>query len=85
MTGYLIGVDRKIPDWLIKIRFPGGVRSGVKSGFGAMALSTLMPFGASAIWASLTMDKRHVYFVLENNLRYDVKNKQTTTKKRLTI
>lgn len=49
MTGYLIGIDRKIPDWLIKIRFPGGVRSGVKSGFGAMALSTLMPFGASAI------------------------------------
>lgn len=44
MTDYLIGVDQKIPDWLIKITFlikvETAVRSSIKSRFGIMSSST---------------------------------------------
>lgn len=40
VTDYYIGVDQKIPDWLIKVMFLGEVetvvRSGIKSRFGIM-------------------------------------------------
>ena len=44
MTDYLIGVDQKIPDWLMKRVFLGeveaAIRSGIKSRFGILSLST---------------------------------------------
>ena len=32
VTDYLIGVDHRIPDWLIKITFLGEVRATIRSG-----------------------------------------------------
>ena len=49
MTDYLIGEDRKIPAWLIKITFLGkvetAIRSGIKSRFCNMGFSM-----SDAIW-----------------------------------
>ena len=49
-TDYLIGVDQKIPDWLMKRVFLGeveaAIRSGIKSRFGILGFST-----RDAIWA----------------------------------
>ena len=43
MTGYLIGTDQKIPNWLIKITFlrkvETTIRLGIKSRFGVMGFS----------------------------------------------
>ena len=44
MTDYFIGVDKKIPNWLIKILFwrevETAIRSGMKSWFGFLGFST---------------------------------------------
>lgn len=44
MTDYLLGVDQKVPDWLIMIIFLGefekAIRSGIKSRFRVMGFST---------------------------------------------
>ena len=49
-TDYLIGVDQKIPDWLMTRVFLGeveaAIRSGIKSRFGILGFST-----SDAIWA----------------------------------
>lgn len=44
MTDYLLGLDQKVPGWLIKIKLleevETAIRSGVTSRFGIMNLST---------------------------------------------
>lgn len=44
MIDYLMGVDQKVPDWLMKIIFLGeferAVRSGIKSRFGITGFRT---------------------------------------------
>ena len=44
VTYYLIGADKKIPNWLIKITFwrkiKTTIRLGIKSKFGIMSFST---------------------------------------------
>lgn len=44
ITDYFIGVDKKIPNWLIKIVSRGevetAIRSGIKSWFGFLGFST---------------------------------------------
>lgn len=44
VTDWLIAVDQKVPDWLIKIIFlaivKGAIRSDIKSKFGIMGSST---------------------------------------------
>ena len=47
-TDYLIGTHQKIPDWLIKIlhlrKVKIAIRLGIKSKFGIMGFSTVIPF-----------------------------------------
>ena len=47
---YLIGATKKIPNWLVKITFlvkaETAIWSGIKSKFGIMALTQVIPFGA---------------------------------------
>lgn len=50
-TDYFIGVDQKVPDWVVGITFLGKVktevRPGIKLRFSAWALAHVMPFWAS--------------------------------------
>lgn len=40
VTDYLIGVDQKIPDWLMKIRFLGEAETASRSGIKSMCVCT---------------------------------------------